>query len=674
MGIDIFQLPGILLRRWLYVVATALICAGLAGAYVTIRKPVYIATTDLLIDPQGLAASPADPNQNAAAASQDTGILESQLFVVQSHEVLNQVVDKLKLRDDRFLNPTGLTDKEMALNATVATLQKNMTVEREGQSFVMTLTVKHRDMAKSAEIANTIASIYLKRLHEARSDASTRASGAFELQAKDLAEKLRKAEEELETFKGKNNLISTGQQGLVIDQQVEGVNKQLIAARADLELKRANYNQVKSLTIGSIESGGIPEALASTSLSTMRGQYAQLAARADQLATTLGTNHPQMKAARSQVEGMRDVMEQELARIRGSMKGALERAEANTAALQRRLDTLTTSSLDTSEAGIKARALQSEVDALRALYKTFLTRASELGQRDTVNINNSRVISKAVASGSSSLVTRIIIVIAGGLFGIALGSGLAVLVEILSRMFGGRQEVYDDQDEEDLAEPVAPAPVAPAKLPVIAYIPAMRQKPRAFHLSGRKFIEGDDREWERKAQIGVSRTVDSLLQLSRTGQPSTVLFLSPDNDNPGSRIVTDVAGALHRLDKEVLYSAGDSSASDGRDGTAHVSASEAPLADLLKFTRLTLESARRPRATTPTFSNFAGQKRKADFVIIDANGEEARHHLAELLEKANAILLVGDENDSSRRMEELVSSLAPWRDRMLGTVMLGRVA
>jgi len=667
MGIDIFQLPGILLKRWLYVVATALICAGLAGAYVTVRKPVYIATSDILIDPQGLAASPADPNQNNAAASQDTGILESQLFVVQSHEVLNQVVDKLKLRDDRFLNSAGLTDKELALNAAVGALQKNMTVEREGQSFVMTLTVKHRDMARAAEIANAIASTYLKRLHEARSDASTRASGAFELQAKDLAEKLRRAEEELETFKGKNNLISTGQQGLVIDQQVEGVNKQLISARADLELKRANYNQVKTLTIGSIASGGIPEALASTSLSGMRGQYAQLAARADQLATTLGANHPQMKAARSQVEGLRDVMEQELARIRESMKGGLERAEANTAALQRRLDTLTTSSLDTSEAGIKARALQSEVDALRALYKTFLTRASELGQRDTVNINNSRVISKAVASGGSSLVTKIIIVIAGGLFGIALGSGLAVAAEILSRMFGGRQEIDEHQYQQGFVEPAAPALVAPAKLPVIAYIPAMRQKPRTFQLSGRKFIEGDEREWERKAQIGVSRTVDSLLQLSRTGQPSTVLFLSPDNDNPGSRIVTDVAGALHRLNKEVLYSDG-----DGRDGTAHVSASEAPLADLLKFTRLALETARRPKATTPTFSNFAGHKRKADFVIIDANGEEARHHLAELLEKANAILLVGDENDSSHRMEELVNSLAPWRDRMLGTVMLGR--
>lgn len=673
MGIDIFELPGILLKRWLYVVVTALICAILAGGFVALRKPVYTATTDILIDPQGLAASPADPNQIRSGAAQDVGILESQLFVLSSREVLDKVVDKLDLRNDRFLNPAGLADKEMALDAAVGTLQKNITAVREGQSFVIALTNKHRDVKKAAEIANAIASIYLKRVHEARSDASTRASGAFELQAKDLAEKLRRAEEELDTFKGEHNLISTGQQGLVIDQQVEGVNKQLIAARADLELKRANYNQAKNLTIGTIESGGIPEALASTSLSTMRARYAELVSGADQLAATLGASHPKLQAARSQVSGMRQVMEQELTRIRTSMKGALDRAEANTAALQRRLDTLTTSSLDTSEAGIRARALQSEVDALRALYKTFLTRASELGQRDAVNINNSRVISKAVASGGSSFVTKIIIVIAGGLFGIAAGSGLAVLREILGRMFAGqrvRGETRKTNAESDADAEVEDAETSvPPALPIIAYIPTSRKKPKVFGLSGRKLLDDPDRDIERKAQIGVSRTVDTLLQASRSGQPSTILFLSPENDNKGSRIVTDVAGALHRLDKEVLYSSGDS-----RDGTAQVAAGEAPLADLLKFTRLALGNIRRTRSAAPTFSNFAGQKRRADFVIIDANGEEARHHLAELLEKASAILLVADEKDDAGRMNELINSLAPWRDRMLGTVVTGQAA
>jgi succinoglycan biosynthesis transport protein ExoP len=668
MGIDIFQLPGILLRRWLYVVITALVCMGLAAGFVVLRKPTFTATTDILIDPQGLSARPADPT-TVAVGNQDSSTLESQIFIVQSREVLNPVVKTLNLASDRYLNPTGVADKELATVAVVAALQKNMTIVRGGQSFVLTLTVKHRDMTMAAKIANTIAEVYLKRLHEARSDASTRASGAFELQAHDLADKVRRAEEELEKFKEANNLVSTGpQQNLVIDQQVEGVNRQLIAARADLELKRANYNQVKGLTVGSIEGGGIPEALASTSVSAMRGRYADLMARADQLAATLGSSHPQMQSARSQAAGLRQEMEDELARIRQSMKGAMERADANAEALQRRLDSLTASSHDTSEAGIKARQLQSQVEALRALYKTLLTRASELGQRDTVNINNSRIISKAVPGGGSSFMMKLIIIAAGAMFGVALGSGLAVLREIIARMMWGqgRTAATDPATATATNETVEAVPVPqpqPRELPVIAHIPAAQASQRRFSLSGRKFVENGD--VARKTQIGVSRTVDTLLRHSVDDTPSMIVFISPDNDNTGGYLLPDVAGALNRLDKEVLFSGGEG----GRDA----SAAEAPLGDKLKFNRLSRAAGRRVRGAAPTFSNFAGQRRKADFIIIDANGEEARHHLAELLERASGILLFAREGDEGH-LGELVDSLSPWRDRMLGTIKLGTAA
>src|SRR5690606_11893862 len=109
----------------------------------------------------------------------------------------------------------------------------------------------------------------------------------------------------------------------------------------------------------------------------------------------------------------------------------------------------------------------------------FLTRASELGQRDAVNINNSRVLSKAVASGGSSFITKIIIVVAGALFGIAAGSGLAVLREIVGRLLaGGRTRaqspapaVAENSDEEEATT---------ARLPILAYIPTQGWKSRVF--------------------------------------------------------------------------------------------------------------------------------------------------------------------------------------------------
>jgi uncharacterized protein involved in exopolysaccharide biosynthesis len=679
MGIDIFQLPGILLRRWLYVVVTMVLCAGVAAAFIVLRKPVFQATTEILIDPQGLSASPPDPRLGQPLG-QDDAAISSQIFIVLSGEVLNPVVDKLNLTSDRYYNPTGVNDRDVARVTAAAVLKKNLLVEREGSSFVLTLTAKHRDAAMAAKVANTVASIYIQRLHDARADATSRVGSAFQLQAQQLADKMRRAEEELEKFKEANNLVATGpQQNLVIDQQVEGVNRQLIAARADLETKRANYNQIKGLTVGSIEAGGIPEALSSTALSAMRSRYADLVARADQMSTTLGANHPQMQAARSQVAGLRQEMEQELGRIRQSLKGGLERAEANAAALQRRLDSLTASSLDTSETGIKARQLQSEIDALRALYKTLLTRASELGERDSANLNNSRVISSAVPGGGTSFVLKLILIAAGALFGIALGSGLAVLREVLSRMLavGGepreRTAALAARPQDVAAAPAAekgtadtiPAATeatrAPARLPVIAHIPAMTPAHRPAMLSGRQFLEAA--RPDRSIQIGLSRAAEALMQHSGE-QPSTILFISPDNDNGTGRLVPDVADALHRKHKEVLYSEG----SGGHDATA----AEAPLADRLKFRRLATGGSGSDR-TAPTFSAFAGSRRKADFIIIDANGEEARHHLGELLDQANGIMLVARDGEEER-LDELVDSLAPWRDRMLGTITLGNVA
>jgi len=231
---DIFELPGILWRRWLYVLVPMVLFVLLGGAYVVAVKPTIPVETDIFVDTQGLVAEQPDLVPQASAQTQDSAILESQIYVMQSGEILGDVVDKMDLTKDPFLYKGPTADKALAKAVTIASLQKHIEVERAGGSFILNLTVKHPNAAQGAEIANTIASVYLKKVHEARSDASNRASGAFELQAQTLAMRVRKAEQELEKFKAEHDLVSTGQQGLVIDQQVEGVNKQLLAARADL--------------------------------------------------------------------------------------------------------------------------------------------------------------------------------------------------------------------------------------------------------------------------------------------------------------------------------------------------------------------------------------------------------------------------------------------------------
>ena len=178
-----------------------------------------------------------------------------------------------------------------------------------------------------------------------------------------FATRVLKAELAVEKFKSENGLVSTGEQGLVIDQQVQGINDQLIAARGVEEQQQTIYEQAKNLTMSAIEAGAIPEVLQSTSIGLLRDRYAELLDKRTQLATNLGTNHPQLRAINSQVTNMQQAIEAELARVRQSMRVNYERAAANTKALTDRLQNLTKTSFDSSAAQIKMRQLESEADA-----------------------------------------------------------------------------------------------------------------------------------------------------------------------------------------------------------------------------------------------------------------------------------------------------------------------
>ncbi|MDO6962396.1 GumC family protein [Rhizobium alvei] len=638
---DIFSLPGIILKRWLYVIVPVVLFVCLAAAYVVVVKPTTPVVAEILIDPQGLAAEQGKLAPDPSAPNQDAAILESQIYVLQSSEILGAVVDRLDLTKDPFIYAGSTADKELAKAAAISSLQKRLAVERAGQSFVVELTFKHVDARKGAEIVNTIASVFLKKIHEARGEATSRMSGAFELQAETLAARVRKAETELEKFKAEKGIVSTGQQGLVIDQQVEGVNKQLITARAELGAKLASYDQAKAVTVGSIEAGGIPEALNSTALGTMRARYADLVSTANELASSLGANHPQMRAARSQVEGMRGAIEQELTRIRQSLKNAVDRSQANVNMLQSRLDTLTQSSNNVSEAGIKARELQSEVDTLRALYKAFLSRSEELGQNQAVNINNSRIITKAVALGGGSSLAKLLIIAAAGLFGIAVGSVLAVLRENFNELFGRGSAA-------DLTEPSQPSDAAQA-VPTPAAAPASI---RVAEPAASSAI----------AQMGMDGAAERILSLASAKEMPTILFLSADNDNDGEAVVARLANALYRRNKNVLYSSG-----HGNERVEAISGSR------LRFERLSHEMRAR-NAGAPTFRHFVGRSGKADVVLIDAGAEDARRQLLELLDKAQGIFVLTSADSKPQEVSNLVASLDPWKDRMLGTISSGRAA
>jgi uncharacterized protein involved in exopolysaccharide biosynthesis len=201
--IDLRDIFVILKRRAKWVFWSALICT-LKGTIVAFALPTrYTATAQILLDVHGLQVMQGDLTPRVDRASDALlADAESQLQVVSSGSVLMSVVEREKLQDDPEFGaaPPGLLSllfgssgqEDRVLKAT-RILQTRTGTRRPDKSFVIDISVSSKDPAKAARLANAIATVYLEREFEAKTEASKRTSGSLQSRLAELRERAARA-------------------------------------------------------------------------------------------------------------------------------------------------------------------------------------------------------------------------------------------------------------------------------------------------------------------------------------------------------------------------------------------------------------------------------------------------------------------------------------------------
>ncbi len=670
-------------------VLTTLLCLGLGLAFLLVQKPYYRSSVELLLD---FSAGPTVGNAATVSSQVSTQqSVGSQIFVVQSREVLRQVVKDLDLTSDAYLAASGGWRQRIfgastgaagdATDRVVEALRKNLTVGQAGDSLVLTIDVTHRDREMAARIANAVADAYLKVTDQSQTVTDQRASTALQEQTEALRHRLLDALAVAEKFRTEHGLITTGAQGLVTDQQLAAVNQQLLAARQVAEQQKTISDQANQLNVSNVETGAIAEALQSATLIDLRSRYAQLLDRQAELATNLGAEHPQMRAVRSQAASMRTAIENELQRIRKSAANNYERARANVAALQTRFDALTGSNGDEGDARIKLAQLESEAASINAVYQSFLTRSEEFGRQQDIGTGKSRVISPAVPSNSPVQAPKILVLVASVLFGAIAGSMLAVLREGLSDTVRSERELVARTGAPILTTiELAPDAAEPGwlrsslrKLPFARGLLSLMEGPR-----------GGARE----------QSLARAAHLLRAGRdqdtPTTVAVLSADPAHFGEAAAAGIARHLHDLGEKVFLCDGSLRSDSGPHGSGGRAMEtrddvvvplpqgdrfQHPLQDILYFRRVGEE----PRAASSLLSLAPGGARtrdeRAPFFIIDTCGTEAQNLLPLILKYTDGILALSQLGATHRdALATLVTSIGPWREKLIGNILVEKKA
>lgn len=437
------ELLAMLWRRRRWIIAGTLAGLVAAGLFLMTATPRYTAVAQLLIDPNDLrVVDNAVTTSSGAASESNNAYVESQVRVLTSDKVLRAVIEQQGLEHDpEFVQPASVlgrvrdyayvalglapsfAERDLSLSA-LQTLVPLVVAKRQDRTYVVDLSVSTRDPDKSALLANAIVKAYLADQAAVRASAAKRATDALSARLQELRERVREAEDRSEAYKAQNNIVASNGQ-LVNEQQLTELTNQLTVAGAKADETKARLEQIERLRKGNVDSGATAEAVQSQTMAALRAQQAEVLRRKAELTAQLGERHPSVVDINAQARDVQQGIDREVARLAQAAKGDYDRALATRQALLTRLDALKAETVNTSQALVRLRELQREVEASRAVYQTFLVRSRETSEQERVNATNVRVLSEANTPNKRVWPPRSILVLAAALaFGAAAGAGL----------------------------------------------------------------------------------------------------------------------------------------------------------------------------------------------------------------------------------------------------------
>ena len=268
-------------------------------------------------------------------------------------------------------------------------LKKRIGVKRSDKAFVVDVFVTTETREKSVRLADAVAQSYLDDQAEARAAASGRASSALGGRLEALRAKVQEAEDRVVQYREEHKILAAG--GILVnEQQLSEMNVQLNASRGKVAEARARYEQITRARRAGAEGGAIPEAVLSQTIGQLRTQYAEVARQRAELGALVGPRHPSIVNLDAQIQGVQKLINEELGRIAAAARSELERAQASEQALEADLEKLKQTAVSTNQASVRLRELDREVEASRAVYQAFLTRARETGEQRSIDNTNAR--------------------------------------------------------------------------------------------------------------------------------------------------------------------------------------------------------------------------------------------------------------------------------------------
>ncbi|MBS0472850.1 MAG: hypothetical protein JSR60_17395 [Proteobacteria bacterium] len=537
---------GLILRVTVLVVAAAVVA-------VSLMPSTYSASAVVMLDPR--KNSVADLQAVLSALPTDPASIQNQIQVLQSRDLAAKVIAKLQLYDDPEFN--GMLQKSVGstllglLNpkhwlaggapaapapdqirdSIVDNFLSHLSAESVGLSTTVNVTFTSRDAAKAARIADAVAQTYIDGLVETKLKASESTSAWLTQRIRELASQVQRQEAAALTYRAEHHLDSSDAGTALIEQQIGGINGQIIQARADLSAKAAIYDQVERL-MKEGRPADVSQIVASPLIIQLRTQQADLLREEAALAIPYGPKHPKRIAVENQLRDLDQKIGEEAARIASALANDVTVARAQLGSLQSSLTSTQHTVSGQDLIAVKLKALEAEADSTRKLYESFLERLRSIQDQDGLLVPDANLISHAAVAGAPTSPPKMLIVLASFPAGILLGCLIAFLQVRLFASPPRRRR-----------EPDAPRPVSRPLQPAMAGPPILADVPGAFASGAADQVV----DWPASPfSRAVAQLLGRVVPARRSGQARVVAVTALAQDGAGTNLALAMARSAAR--------------------------------------------------------------------------------------------------------------------------------
>jgi len=452
---------------------TLLLCA--AGAVIGLGLPAWYQAEGVVVihaRPQRLSEL-----QELPDPSPDLYVIQSEADILQSRSVIEPVVRSLKLWEEPEFqkmeyprgwswptaqarlgeiwssawelvsgaedSPQGSTGEQAVetaqpgsanlptqarIDIAVGIYSGYLTVTTDGHSNTIRVSYRAWTPQRAAAVVNAHMDSYRDVEVKAKVAAAERANSALGAQVADLRQKLQVTEAAIARYRNEHHLTGAARDSTGVSQQLAALNSQLITAQADLA-----ESQARATRIGAAAGpDSLPEVVNSATISALRSQEAQLAAKEADLSKLHGDEYPDLRRVRASLQNLHGQISREIGRDRAAALQLVERTRAREQSLQQSITELT-KQLNTADAGLQQ--LQGNAESIRSLLLNLEKRAAEAAANPAFITPNSTVASQANALATSTSPKAKVLAFGGGFVGFTLGSLLSLLLELRDKGF-----------------------------------------------------------------------------------------------------------------------------------------------------------------------------------------------------------------------------------------------